>query len=140
MEALFLTLLNLSITAGWIVLAVLILRLIFLKAPRWIFCLLWGIVALRLVCPLSLESSLSLIPSRETVPEDVLYTETPQIESGVQIIDQVVNPVLSDLPATLSPITDKPHPLSLSSTLWKSRYSPIPLSLHSCGSWVCSAC
>ena len=113
MEALFLTLLNLSITAGWIVLAVLVLRLIFRKAPRWIFCLLWGIVALRLVCPLSLESSLSLIPSRETVPEDVLYTETPQIDSGVQVIDQVVNPVLSDLPATLSPITDKKTASSL---------------------------
>jgi len=113
MEALFLTLLNLSITAGWIVLAVLVLRLIFRKAPRWIFCLLWGIVALRLVCPLSLESSLSLIPSRETVPEDVLYTETPQIDSGVQVIDQVVNPVLSDLPATLSPITDKQTASSL---------------------------
>jgi len=113
MEALFLKLLNLSITAGWIVLAVLVLRLIFRKAPRWIFCLLWGIVALRLVCPLSLESSLSLIPSRETVPEDVLYTETPQIDSGVQVIDQVVNPVLSDLPATLSPITDKQTASSL---------------------------
>ena len=83
MEALFLKLVNLSITAGWLVLAVLVLRLVFHKAPRWIFCLLWGMVALRLVCPISIDSALSLIPSAQTLPPEMLYTATPQINSGI---------------------------------------------------------
>ena len=62
METLFLRVANLGLTAGWIVLAVLVLRLVFRKAPRWVLCALWGLVALRLVCPFSLESALSLIP------------------------------------------------------------------------------
>ena len=57
MEALFLKLLNLSMTAGWLILAIVVLRLVSRKAPRWIFCLLWGLVALRLVVPFSLESA-----------------------------------------------------------------------------------
>ena len=72
MEAVFLKLVNLSISAGWLVLAILVLRLAFRKAPRWIFCLLWALVALRLVCPFSLESALSLLPSAQTVPPEIL--------------------------------------------------------------------
>ena len=63
MTAVFLHFLNMSITAGWIVLAVLLLRLCLKRAPRWITCLLWGLVALRLVLPFSIESALSLIPT-----------------------------------------------------------------------------
>ena len=96
MEALFLKLVNLSITAGWLVLAVLVLRLVFHKAPRWIFCLLWGMVALRLVCPISIESALSLIPSAQTLPPEMLYTATPQINSGINAINSAVNPMLAE--------------------------------------------
>ncbi|MGM9606783.1 MAG: M56 family metallopeptidase [Oscillospiraceae bacterium] len=95
MEALFLKLVNLSITASWLVLAVLVLRLIFRKAPRWIFCLLWGLVALRLVCPVSLESTLSLIPSAETIPANIVTEAAPVIDSGIPVLDQAVNPVIS---------------------------------------------
>ena len=108
METLFLKLINLSVTAGWMVLAILILRMVLRRAPRWIFCLLWGIVALRLICPLSIESSLSLIPSRETISEDSVYLVNPKIESGVPVIDQVVNPLLSKLPAAVDPELNKP--------------------------------
>ena len=94
MEAVFLKLVNLSISAGWLVLAVLVLRLVFRKAPRWTFCLLWALVALRLVCPFSLESALSLIPSAQTLPPEILYTATPQINSGIPAINSAVNPVL----------------------------------------------
>lgn len=94
MEAVFLKLVNLSISAGWLVLAVLVLRLVFRKAPRWIFCLLWGMVALRLVCPFSLESALSLLPSAQTLPPEILYTATPQINSGIPAINSAVNPLL----------------------------------------------
>lgn len=95
MEAVFLKLLNLSLTAGWLVLAVLLLRLIFRKAPRWIFCLLWGLVALRLACPISLESALSLIPSAEPIPSSIAYETVPTINSGFPALDQAVNPALS---------------------------------------------
>ena len=62
MERLFFSLLDRSIAAGWLVLAVLLLRLVFRKGPRWVFCLLWGLVALRLLCPVSIQSPfLSLI-------------------------------------------------------------------------------
>ena len=96
MEVLFLKLVNLSLTAGWLVLAVVALRLIFRKAPRWIFCALWGLVALRLICPVSVESVLSLIPSSEPLPQDIIYTAEPYIDSGIDVVDRVVNPVLMD--------------------------------------------
>ena len=67
MAAIFLKLLNMSIAAGWLILAVLVLRLLLKKAPKWVSCLLWAIVAVRLVSPFSLESAWSLIPSAETV-------------------------------------------------------------------------
>lgn len=94
MEAVFLKLVNLSIAAGWLVLAVVVLRWMFRKAPRWIFCILWALVALRLVCPISVESALSLIPSAQTLPPEILYTTTPQINSGIPAINSAVNPML----------------------------------------------
>ncbi len=96
MESLFLNMMNISITATWLVLAVLVVRLIFRKAPKWTFCLLWGLVALRLVMPFSIESALSLVPSRETVPQEILQGENVQIQSGVVIVDSVVNPIITD--------------------------------------------
>ena len=97
MAAVFLKLLNLSISASWLVLAVLVLRLISKRSPKWMNVLLWGIVALRLVLPFSIESALSLIPSAETVsPAVVQFDPAPTITSGVNIIDNAVNPSLSE--------------------------------------------
>lgn len=97
MAAVFLKLLNLSISASWLVLAVLVLRLISKRSPKWMNVLLWGIVALRLVLPFSIESALSLIPSAETVsPAAVQFAPAPTITSGVSIIDNAVNPSLSE--------------------------------------------
>ena len=97
MAAVFLKLLNLSISASWLVLAVLVLRLISKRSPKWVNVLLWGIVALRLVLPFSIESALSLIPSAETVsPAAVQFDPAPTITSGVSIIDNAVNPSLSE--------------------------------------------
>ena len=97
MAAVFLKLLNLSISASWLVLAVLVLRLISKRSPKWMNVLLWGIVALRLVLPFSVESALSLIPSAETVsPAAVQFDPAPTITSGVKIIDNAVNPSLSE--------------------------------------------
>ena len=97
MAAVFLKLLNLSISASWLVLAVLVLRLISKRSPKWMNVLLWGIVALRLVLPFSIESALSLIPSAETVsPAAVQFAPAPTITSGVSVIDNAVNPSLSE--------------------------------------------
>ena len=97
MAAVFLKLLNLSISASWLVLAVLVLRLISKRSPKWLNVMLWGIVALRLMLPFSIESVLSLIPSAETVsPAAVQFDPAPTITSGVSIIDNAVNPSLSE--------------------------------------------
>ena len=97
MAAVFLKFLNLSISASWLVLAVLVLRLISKRSPKWVNVLLWGIVALRLILPFSIESALSLIPSAETVsPAAVQFDPAPTITSGVSVIDNAVNPSLSE--------------------------------------------
>ncbi|MBQ8893275.1 MAG: hypothetical protein IJ043_02570 [Clostridia bacterium] len=94
MEGLFLKILNMSITAGWLVLAVVLVRALLKKAPKALTCLLWGLVALRLICPFSIESVWSLIPSAETVPGEILYTNEPAIHSGIDSLNAVINPVL----------------------------------------------
>ncbi len=96
MSKLFISLLNMSIAAGWLILAVVVIRLLLKKAPRWISCVLWALVGIRLICPFSPESILSLIPSAETVPATSLYTGSPTIHSGIAILNSTVNPVISE--------------------------------------------
>ncbi len=79
MEAVFLKLVDLSLAAGWLVLAVLALRLVFRRAPKWVHCLLWGLVGLRLACPVSIESPLSLMPPAWTA----IPAAPPVIHNGV---------------------------------------------------------
>ncbi len=93
---LFLKLLNMSISGSFLICAVVLLRLIFRKAPRWVSCLLWIIAGVRLILPFSLESALSLIPSAETVPPEILYEQTPQIYSGIAYFNSAVNPVIGE--------------------------------------------
>ena len=91
MSELFLKILNMSISAGWVVLAVIVLRFVLKKAPRWVNVLLWGMVAVRLVCPISLESVFSLIPSAETIPEEVISGPSFEVQTGVAIVDKPIN-------------------------------------------------
>lgn len=91
MDMAFIKVLNMSISASWLVLMVLILRLLLKKSPKWISVALWALVAVRLICPFSIESAMSLIPSAETIPETIIYAQTPAIDSGVEVIDQAVN-------------------------------------------------
>ncbi len=106
MASVFLKLLNMSITAGWIVLAVMLLRLLLRKMPKQFTCMLWGLVGLRLILPFSPESIFSLIPSSETLPETLQPGEFPEIRSGITVVDRVVNPAakysFSRLPARTS--------------------------------------
>lgn len=97
MNAVFLRLLNMSITASWLIIAVIVLRLLLKRAPKWLPCTLWAIVAVRLICPFSFESSFSLIPSAETIsPYAVQYAQRPEIDSGVTFINNTLNPVISE--------------------------------------------
>lgn len=96
MDAIFLKLLNMSFAASWLILAVMVLRLILKKAPRWVSCILWATVAIRLICPYFFESSFSLIPSAETISSTtVRYAHEPAIDSGVPFINNALNPIIS---------------------------------------------
>lgn len=108
MSSCFLKVLNISITAGWLVLAVVLLRFALRKAPKWVCCMLWGLVALRLVLPFTIESRFSLLPSGEPVQTGSataasaanLQTATVPHEqivlhSGFAAVDDAVNSVMT---------------------------------------------
>ena len=96
MNELFLKIVNMSISASWLVLVVLILRFVLKKAPKWLNILLWGIVAIRLICPFSFESALSLIPSAETFPEKVISGPSFDVQTGITPVDNRINDYLGD--------------------------------------------
>lgn len=96
MNELFLKIINMSISASWLVLVVLILRFVLKKAPKWVNILLWGIVAIRLICPFSFESALSLIPSAETFPEKVISGPSFDVQTGITPVDNRINDYLGD--------------------------------------------
>ena len=109
MSELFLRIVNMSISASWLVLAILLLRLILKKAPRWVCVLLWGLVAFRLICPFSFESILSLIPSAETIRPEIMMDWTPEISTGIGSVDTIVNPIITqtfapELGASMNPL------------------------------------
>lgn len=91
----FLNLANMSISASWLVLAILVLRLVLMKAPKWVNVLLWGMVAVRLVFPFTIESALSLIPSTQTIPMNIEMAAKPAIDSGVEAVNSMVNPMIA---------------------------------------------
>lgn len=101
MGDIFLKLLNMSITASWLILAVLGIRLLFRKIPKWITCLLWGVVAIRLIFPLSIESAFSLQLSAEpirtsTMVEGELIPYVPSVDSNIGVVENTVNPLLAE--------------------------------------------
>ena len=101
MGVIFLNLLNMSITASWLILAVLGIRLLFRRIPKWITCLLWGVVAIRLIFPFSIESGFSLQPSAEpirtsTMVEGELIPYVPSVDSNIGVVENTVNPLLAE--------------------------------------------
>ena len=95
MTDLFLTILNLSFSATWVVLAVVLARLLLKKAPRRLVCALWALVALRLLFG-GIEAPFSLIPSAEVIPPESLFDQSPAIHSGITSLDDAVNPIYSE--------------------------------------------
>jgi len=120
MSELFLRIVNMSISASWLILTVLGLRLVLKKAPKWFRVLLWGIVAVRLLFPFSIESALSLIPSAETIPADIGMNLTPAISSGIDAINNFVNPVIgqSNAPAIGASINPLQITVAVCANIW----------------------
>ena len=120
MSELFLSIFNTAVTAGWLVLAVLVARLLLKKAPAWTKCALWAVVALRLVWPFELESILSLVPSAQTLPPAELYDYTPEIHTGIYAVNSTINPVFTE--TFLSGPQNSVNPLQIvvmiASVLW----------------------
>lgn len=114
MGEIFLKLLNMSITAGWLILAVLCFRLLFRRIPKWVNCLLWGVVAIRLICPISIESQFSVLPSTEPIKSATFtggeYQKyIPSIDSNLTIVENTINPILAenfayDAPESVAPL------------------------------------
>lgn len=101
MGVIFLKLLNMSITASWLILAVLGIRFLFRRIPKWIICLLWGVVAVRLIFPFSIESAFSLLPSAEpirtsTMVEGERMSYVPYVDSHIGVVEDTVNPLLAE--------------------------------------------
>jgi len=101
MEALFVntfvSLFNRSISASWLILAICVFRLLLRKAPRNSICLFWVLVALRLICPFSIESAVSMVPTRaEVLNEELMYSPRPVLETGIEILDEAIAPAVTD--------------------------------------------
>lgn len=98
MDAAFLKIVNMSIAASWLILAVILLRVVLKKAPKWINVLLWALVAVRLLCPISFESSLSLVPNAEPIPQEIFMMEPPENHESA-VFDPIENPNLPSVPS-----------------------------------------
>lgn len=121
MDAVFVKLLNMSIAAGWLILVVFLLRMLLKRLPKWLFCVLWAMVAVRLLCPVAVESSLSLIFSEETLRvEEVRYAKEPAIESGIPFLDNTLNPILGKIlaPAPGASVNPLHTGMFLAGILW----------------------
>ncbi len=96
MEAVLIKMVNMSIIASYLALAVMVLRLVLKKAPRWIFVALWAMVGLRLVLPFTFESAFSAVPNPQPIPQTIVMDPVPQINSGIPILNSAVNPYLQE--------------------------------------------
>ena len=94
MSELFLSIVNMSISASYILLSVLLLRLLLQKAPKWVPVILWGIVAFRLICPLSIESPFGILPNTEAVSPTIMTDSSPSVDFGIPMLNDAINPVL----------------------------------------------
>lgn len=96
MDKIFLEIVNNSLTTGLLILVVIAVRFLLKKSPKWVHCLLWGLVAVRLMIPVSIESTFSLIPSAAPIPKEIEYAVKPELDTGIGAVDHVINPVLQN--------------------------------------------
>lgn len=106
MDTLFLKILNMSITASWVVLAVILIRLLLQKAPKFIRIILWALVAVRLICPFSIESVFGLIPNDEPISLEPSFTDPFTNYNSIPVINPNISPNLeNNTDIILSPVT-----------------------------------
>lgn len=120
MEAILIQLCNMGISASWLILAIIVVRFLLQKAPKWTRCLMWILVAARLICPVSPVSVFSLLPSAEVIPKNIAYVEQPAIHTGISPVNSIVNPVLA---ASMAPTAgDSVNPmqvfLAVAAVIW----------------------
>lgn len=118
MSRLFLNILNMSLSASWLILAVLLVRPLLKKAPKWVNVLLWGIVALRLLCPISLESGLSLLPTKEPISPQIMTDYYPKLSTEVQAINQAIRPYIPQELASASGANSLQLMIPAAAILW----------------------
>ncbi len=107
----FLKIFNMSMAAVWIILAVILLRLLLKRAPKIIICVLWAFVGIRLICPFSFESFLSIIPSAQVINPNFLTNSAEAVDVGVPAISSAVNS------AVISGFEQNPSALTLLQTV-----------------------
>lgn len=135
MDAVFIRLVNLSIQASVLIAVVVLLRFILKKSPKRIICLLWLLVAARLVCPFTIESRYSLAPKAEVISTDI-YIGRPNIQSGIDAIDQAVNEYIGKHyyeGMTASVKSESTNRIHIISMIWV--FGMFVLALYSCASY-----
>lgn len=113
MTAVFLKLLNMSLTASLLILAVLPIRLLMKKAPKWMTCLLWLMVAVALVCPVRPQSPMSVLPAADLI---IITTDTPQADDTLPLVQE--DPILIQDIIEQEPIPEQPSYVEIGSILW----------------------
>lgn len=121
METLFLKILNMSLTASYVIIAVLLIRLLLKRAPKKYSYLLWAVVLFRLVCPVSISSELSLFnappfdmtaaqksgeAALSYVSADIGYMEKPGLTVGIPTVNVMISDTLpqADPTASVNPL------------------------------------
>ena len=118
MDKLFLEILNMSITSSYVILFIIGIRFLLRKVPKIYSYLLWSVVLLRLTIPFSFQSIFSLVRiNTKVIPEDIMYTQVPQINSGITVIDRVVNNSLP-APAIIASVNPMQIWIGLGQTIW----------------------
>lgn len=92
----FIELCNRSIQAGYLILAIILLRLVWKRVPKLMYRFLWCLTGLRLALPFTWETALSLIPKKTVIEPEILYANTPAIDSGIKAVNEAVNPVMAE--------------------------------------------
>lgn len=91
MDSLFITILNNAIVASWLIAAIILLRLVFKKVPKWVHCMLWILVAVKLLLPINIETPFGFLPKTKPIPEKITVAEVPTVDTGISGIDESIN-------------------------------------------------
>jgi len=121
MSSMFTTVLNMSITASYAAIAIIIARLFLYRAPKIFSYALWTVLLFRLLCPFTFESSVSLMPvNSQPIPQDIVYVENPAIQTGIKVIDNTVNTsIKNSLPVNqIASVNPMGEVMELGSLIW----------------------